>query len=101
MLRMKKSLELHSNTKLEREWDEGYLELGKDPITRLTVVNCLKIIGSKPIPHKNAFLLRYRTLLLERQVNYVEDVAVTRDTENLGVSRKEFIQVISYIGQEI
>ena len=78
-----------------------YLELGKDPITRLTVVNCLKIIGSKPITHKNAFLLRYRTLLLERQVNYVEDVAVTRDTENLGVSRKEFIQVISYIGQEI
>ena len=32
-----------------------------------------------------------------QQVNYVEDIIVTRDTANLGMSRKEVIQVISDI----
>ena len=34
------------------------------------------------------------------QLNYVEYVTVTRDTPNLGISRKEVIQVLSDIGQE-
>ena len=33
------------------------------------------------------------------QVNYVQDIIYTRDTGDLGMSRKEVIQVISGIGQ--
>ena len=40
-----------------------------------------------------------RALLSENQVNYVEDIIVKIDTANLGVSRKEVIQVISDLGQ--
>ena len=43
--------------------------------------------------------MKNRALLSENQVKYVEDIIFKRDTENLGVSRKEVIQVISYIGQ--
>ena len=38
-------------------------------------------------------------LLSEIQVNYVEDIFVTRETAKLETSRKEVIQIISYIGQ--
>ena len=38
-------------------------------------------------------------LLLQRQVKYVEDTLFTRDTDNLGISRKEMIQAISDIVQ--
>ena len=55
---MKKSLELHSNTKLEREWDEGYLELGKDHIPQMKVVKCLIIISKNIITYENALPLR-------------------------------------------
>ena len=41
-----------------------------------------------------------QALLLEIQVNCVEDIIVTRDTENFGVLRKDVIQLISCIGQE-
>ena len=50
------------------EFDEGNLELGKDPITWSTVVNCLKSIGSKPIIYDNKFLMRYWALLSESQI---------------------------------
>ena len=43
---------------------------------------------------------RNQALLSHRQVKYVEDIIVTRDTANLGMSRKEVIQIISDIGQE-
>ena len=39
-------------------------------------------------------------MLWQRWVKYVEDIIVTRDTENLGMLRKGVIQVISDIGQE-
>ena len=42
-----------------------------------------------------------RELLSEIQVNYVDDVIVKRDIENLWMSRKEVLQVISELGQEI
>ena len=76
------------NTKVDGVCDEGYLELGEDPITRSTVVKRLKIIGSKSITYENSLPLVYLALLSQRQVKYVEDIIVTRDTENLGMSRK-------------
>ena len=60
----------------------------------------MKIIGIKSITHVNAFSMIKQVLLSERQVNYVDDIIVTRGTDNLGMSRKEVIQVISDIGQE-
>ena len=80
--------------------DKGNLELGEDPVPWIKVSNHLKSIFSKPITYENTFPLIHWALLSERQVNYVEYVVVTRDTENLGFSRKEMIQVISDIGQE-
>ena len=38
--------------------------------------------------------MKKRELLPENHVNYVEDIIVKRDTENLRMSRKEVIQVI-------
>ena len=64
----------------------------------MKVANCLKMVVIKMVTYDNFFPLRHWVLLLERQVNYVEDVVVTRDTANLGMSRKELIQVISEIG---
>ena len=43
--------------------------------------------------------MKNRALLLENQVNYVEDIIVKRDTENLGMSKKEVMQVISELFQ--
>ena len=48
---------------------------------------------------ENAPPLRKQALLSQSQVKYVEDIIVTRDTENLGVSRREVIQTIPNIGQ--
>ena len=39
------------------------------------------------------------TLLSNSQVKYVEDIIIRRDTSNLGMSRKEVIQVISELVQ--
>ena len=44
--------------------------------------------------YENAFPMNKRALLPESQVKYAEDIIVKRDTENLGISRKEVIQVI-------
>ena len=65
----------------------------------MTVTNCLQIIGSRPITFENAFPPVKQVLLSQNQVKYVEDIIVTRDTSNLGMSRQEVIQTISYIGQ--
>ena len=39
------------------------------------------------------------SLLSEKQVKYMEGIIIKIDTSNLGVSRKEVIQVISDLGQ--
>ena len=77
--------------------DEGDLELGEDMVPQMKVVNGFKRISSKPITYDNAFPLRKRAMLLEIQENYSQDIIVTRDTANLGMSRKEVIQSISDI----
>ena len=65
----------------------------------MTVAKFSKRIVIDNITYENAFHLRYKDPLLERQVKYVEDIIVTRDMTNLGMSRNEVMQVISYIGQ--
>ena len=96
---LEKYLERLMNPTVDGVCYEGGLELCEDPINQMTVANFLKIIEGDPITYDNALPLRYRALLLERQINYVEDIVGTRDTENLGMSRKEVIQVISELGQ--
>ena len=80
--------------------DEGDLELGKYPVTLMTVANFLKRIVSKLITYENAFPPRKRELILQRQVKYVEDIIFTRDMTNIGMERKGVIQVISDTGQK-
>ena len=80
--------------------DEGDLELGKYPVPQIIVANCLKRMIRNLITYNNSFPIIKRTLPLQRQIKYVEDEIFTRDTENLGMSMKEVIQIISDIGQE-
>ena len=75
------------------------MELRFDPVPEQTIFNVLQSIGRKPITYENEFPRKNMVLVSERQVNYVEDIIVKRDTENLGLSRKEVIQVISEISQ--
>ena len=90
---MKKYLEIRRNSAVNQVCDE-------DPIPRMTVINFLKRIGSRTIKFENAFPPGKQALISHNQVNYVEDIIVTRDTANLGMSMMEVIQTISYIGQE-
>ena len=71
----------------------------EDLVTRTKVNNCLQRIGSDTITFENAPSLRKQELLFQRQVKYVEDIIITRDTANLGISRQEVIHMISDIGQ--
>ena len=57
--------------------------------------NVTKKNVSNPITFYNALPTKKRTLLPERQVKCVEDIIVKRYTENLGIPKKEVIQVIS------
>ena len=45
-------------------------------------------IGREPSTYYNAFPMKNRAFLSEKQVNYVEDIIVKRDTANLGMSSK-------------
>ena len=74
---------------------EDFLELGFDTVPKQTVFNVLRRIGRKTITYENVFPDKKRAFLSEIQVNYVEDIIIKRDTANLGMSRKEVIQVIS------
>ena len=86
-------------TYLRGQCDESCLELGLDPVPQQTVFNVLQNIGRKLITYDNSFHMKKRALLPENQLNYVEDIIGKRDTANLGVSRKQVIQVISDLGQ--
>ena len=66
----------------------AFLGLGEDPFHQQTVTNCLKVIGSKPITYGNSFSPINQALILQVQVKYVEDIIVTRDTANFGISRR-------------
>ena len=75
------------------------LDLGLDQVPKQTVFNVLRRIGRKPITYENVLPDKKRALLSNSQVKYVEDIIIKRDTENLGMQRKEVIQVISELGQ--
>ena len=90
-----KYLEIQRKENVYGVCDEGDLELGEDYGPRITVNNCLKRIGGKAITYQCDFFMRNRALPLERQIKYVEDMIVTRDTVKLGISRKEAIQTIA------
>ena len=79
--------------------DASCLESGKNLVPHITVVNCLKNIGSKPITYNNALPPINQALILQSQVKYVEDIFVTRDTSTIGMSRRGVIQTISDIGK--
>ena len=79
--------------------DEACLELHFDPVPKKIVFTVLQRIGRKPITYETVLPNKKRVFLPERRVKYVEDIIVKRDTSNLGISRKEVIQVISYIRQ--
>ena len=81
--------------------DESCLELCKYPVPLIIVVNCLQRIGRKPITYNNAFPVSKRAFLLQIKLKYVEDIIVTRDTANIGMSRKEVVQAISGMVQAI
>ena len=63
----------------------------------MKVVDCLKMIVSKPITYDISFPLRNQVLLLKRQVKYVEDIVVTRDMAGVVMAKKEVIQDIEDI----
>ena len=78
---------------------EVYLELGEDTVPRTIWSIFFKGIGSNPITYNNTFHLRYWLLISESQVNYAEYIVITIYMDNLGMSSKDLIQVISYIVQ--
>ena len=68
--------------------DAACSELGEDPVPRITGANCLQRIGSKPISYENYCPPINQALILQRQVKYVEDIIVTRDTEKFRISKE-------------
>ena len=88
-------MERHRNPSVNGVFDADCLELGEDPVPGQIVTNNLQRIGSKPITYNNTYPPINWALLLQRQLNYVEDIIVTRYTENLGMSTREVIQTIS------
>ena len=74
---------------------ERTLGLGGDPVLQMKVVNCFRSICNNLITFENAFSLKNRIFLSKIEVKYVKDIIVAIYIVNLGVSRKEVIQVIS------
>ena len=93
--RLKEALAKSRDPSFRGQWDVACLDLGIDRVPRQTIYNVLRRISRKPITYKNVFPDKKRALLLNSQVKYVEDIIIKRDTANLGMSRKEVIQVIS------
>ena len=73
--------------------------VGIDPVPKQIVFNVLRRIGRKPITYENVLPDKKISLISNSRVKYVEDIFIKRDTANLGMSRKEVIQVISDLGQ--
>ena len=75
------------------------MELGRDTVPLMTVINFLIRIYINPITYENAISLRKRMLLSEIRLKYVKDIIFPRDEAKLGVFRKEVVQFISDIVQ--
>ena len=90
-------MERRRNPAVNGVCNEACLEFGEEPRPSTNSDHFFQSIGSKPITYDNDFPPRNQALLTE--VKHVEDIIITRDTENLGVSRRDVIQMISDIGQ--
>ena len=66
-------------------WDEGDLDLVENPITQMTVINCLRRIGNNPITYDKYFHMKNHTFISEMKLNYVQYIYLSRDMEKLGV----------------
>ena len=78
---------------------KAYLELGKDSITWSTLDHFLLRIVRKPIVYKNSLPMSKPVLLSQSNIKYIEDIIITRDTVNLGMSRQKVVQEILEIVQ--
>ena len=85
---MNNDMKRQRNTVVNEVCDAACLELGEDPVTQQTVNNVLQRIISKPIIYKNSFPPIKQAFVFQRKVRHVEDIIVTRDTTNLGKSRR-------------
>ena len=94
--RLKQALVKSRYPSLRRQCDVACLELGIDRVPRQIVFNVLQRIGGKPITYENVSLDKKRALLSNPQVKYVEDIIIKIDTADLGMSRKEVIQVMCH-----
>ena len=65
----------------------------------MKVTNYLQRIGSRTIKLENSSPPGKQALMFQNQLKYIEYIILTRDTANLGMSRREVIQKISEIGQ--
>ena len=63
----------------------------------MTVFIFFRRTDNKTITYENTFPLKRLTFLSEIRVNYVQDIIVLEDMDNLGMSRKYGIQVTSDI----
>ena len=97
--RLKEALVNSRYPSLRGQCDETCLELGLDPVPKQTVFNVLRRIGRKPIAYENIFHVKKISLISDSQVKYGEDLVIKSDAENLRMSRKEVIQVISELDQ--
>ena len=66
---------------VERVCYEFNLELVWGMIPQMILINFLGSISKNMIMFENAFPLRNWTLLLYKQVTYVQDIIVSRDTD--------------------
>ena len=97
--RLKEALVNSRYTSLRGKCGEACLELGLDKVPKKKLFTVLLRIVRKPITYENVFPEKNISLLSNLQINYVEDIIIERDTANLGMSRKEVINVISELGQ--
>ena len=93
--RLKEALVKSRDPYFRGQWDVACLDLGIDRVPRQTIFNVLRRIGRKPITYENVFPDKKRALLSNSQVKYVEDIIIKRDIANIGMSRKDVIQIIS------
>ena len=89
--RLNKSLVNSRYPAVRGKCDEACLELGLDTVPKQKVFNVLQRIDREPIAYENELPMNKRAFISERQVKYVEDIIVKRDTANLGMSRMEVI----------
>ena len=68
---------------IDRVCHEGDLGLGKDMVPQMTVVSCLKSIFNNLIMYENDTPLRKRAFILDKKVNYVQHIYISKSHSKL------------------